>query len=152
MSVKFPLLNCIVKTTIGFLFHSEASFTSLYEYTSKCRLIQLQGISSFKLQKDSEFSCIFLYIIQECTVLLPIITLYNYGQGILAWSSMFHSTGPAKVMISLKMKYTFGFFCNKKNLIYISFLCIISLNPLKKVTQTMLIFILYVRKLNSRED
>ena len=82
MSVKFPLLNCIVKTTIGFLFHSEA-FTSLYEYTSKCRLIQLQEISSFKLQKDSEFSCIFLYIILECTVLLPIITLYNYGQGIL---------------------------------------------------------------------
>lgn len=111
MSVKFPLLKCTVEIMIGFFFHSEAFFTLLYKYISKCRFSNFKELASSDAISTQNFSCMSLYIIVDCTVLHP-ITSSHYEQDILIRSPVFHSVGPAKenMIIPLKMKYTFGFF------------------------------------------
>ena len=75
MSVKFPLLNCIVKIMIGFFF-TQKLFLHPYMNTH-----QNVGLSNFKelvplnSRRTQNFSYMSLYVILECIVLHP-VTFY----------------------------------------------------------------------------
>lgn len=110
MSVKFPLLNCIVRITIGFFFSTQKLFLPFQmNMHQNVGLFNFKELAPLNSRRTQNFPCMSLYIILECTVLYP-VTLSHCRQDISIRSPVFHSVGPARMIISLKMKYTFGFF------------------------------------------